>query len=220
MSGSRIVDHTQSYEEKMPGVKIPDTDRFFDFEVFKESYWIDSGLKRKGFFDFDGYRDRYNYSFTLSLPVPRNKNNSSERELLKKKVGDYIDTFKNKHIIKERDSDDSAENHSDEENLKYSDRDIINPFIKTLLTKIQEAYVARLLKDLREWLQYLAVKRRIDEYKAKNADKLPGSEYWNSIYAGGSNFCPLNSFVPGSPPAGFIYAGDKRFHQFILKQGE
>lgn len=214
---SKIVDHTQSYEEKMPGVKMPDTDRFFDYEVFKESYWIDSAIKG---FPSNEHRDRYNYSFTLSLPVPRNKNNSFERELLKKKVGDYIDTLKNKWIIKKRDEYDSSENYSPEENLKYSDRDIINPFIKTLLTKIQEAYVARLLKDLREWLQYLAVKRRIDEYKAKNADKLPGSEYWNSIYAGGSNFCPLNSFVPGSPPAGFIYAGDKRFHQFILKQGE
>lgn len=218
MSGSRIVDHsTHSYEEKMPGVKIPDTDRFFDYEVFKESYWVDSGLK--GFF-WDRYRDRYHYSFTLSLPVPRNKNNSFERELLKKKVGEYIDALKEKWTIKEREGEDQYKEHSTEEDTEYGDRDIINPFIKTLLTKIQEAYINRLLKDLREWLLYLSVKRRIEEYKAKSKSTLPGSEYWNSIYAGGSNFCPLNSFVPGSPPAGFIYAGDKRFHQFILKQGE
>lgn len=199
MSGSKIVDHYDNYEFKMASDNLVG-----NYETFSNGWWIDSEIKYESYIfasGIDPYRDRYHINIVLSLPVPF-KGNPSQLAFLKPKVESYIDALKT--TLYNSGSDGSK----------------INELIKTLLTGLKTDYARRLTNNLKEWNNYLKVKRYIAERKAKNADKLPGSEYWNSIYAGGSNFCPLNSFVPGSPPAGFIYAGDKRFHQFILKQGE
>lgn len=181
----------------------------FNYEIFRSAWWTDGGI---GGDAFDKERKRYHESVAMSLPVPF-KGNPSQLAFLKPKVESCIDYYKKN----------AKHNFPNNEPSLDPDRNATQKVIDLVRSRfddIKTDYARRLTNNLKEWNNYLRVKKDIAERKAKNADKLPGSEYWNSIYAGGSNFCPLNSFVPGSPPAGFIYAGDKRFHQFILKQGE
>lgn len=187
--------------------KMKSEDDFFNMEVFTKKGIAEGTSHSDSVFEAE-YVNRYNIDISVSLPVPFKGTPPKLKDLLKTKVKNFLD--------------DSYRSWASPGTGAFGnyDSDDVEKKIKELITEIKSDYVARLIKDIDEWTNFLTTKRRIEEYKAKNKSTLPGSEYWNSIYAGGSNFCPLNSFVPGSPPAGFIYAGDKRFHQFILKQGE
>lgn len=183
----------------------------FKYEIFRDGWWTDGNIN-------DDERKRYHQSVAVYLPIPF-KGNPSQLAFLKPKVESYMDHLiknaKHNFLNNEPARDQGSGFHKNEDITKK-----VNDLVETLLSNVKIDYVRKLTNNLKEWNNYLRVKKDIAKRKARNADKLSGSEYWNSIYAGGSNFCPLNSFVPGSPPAGFIYAGDKRFHQFILKQGE
>lgn len=180
---------------------------FFNMEVFTKKGIAEGTAHSDNLFGAE-YVNRYNIDISVSLPVPFKGSPPKIKNSLETKVKKYLDGL---YTFWAKPGTGSFGNY---------DSDDVEDKIKTLIIEIKNDYVTRLIKDIDEWTNFLATKRRITAYKAKDKSKLPGSEYWNSIYAGGSNFCPLNSFVPGSPPSGFIYAGDKRFHQFILKQGE
>lgn len=217
MSGSEIRDVYETYEYKMPDDNHPlienpgplDPNEFvgFNYETFRNSGFLDGGIDYDAHFITIGispYRYRYHKTFVISLPIPF-KGNPSQTQFLKSKVAKYINRLK--FVLT---------------GASGKDENIKDELTKTLLTNIETAYTKKLNENIKEWTHYLRVKRDIAKKNLRNTatDKLAGSEAYNSIYAGGKNFCPLNSFVPGSEPFGFIYAGDERFHQFILKQGE
>lgn len=167
----------------------------FNYQTFRDSGWVDGKPYSVGW--FDKYQRRYHESISVSLPIPF-KGNPSQQAFLEPKVKSYIEYLK-----------ENAKTGFT--NVVEDDFDKVIELVKQLLRNIDSDYLKKLTDDTCKWNNYLSVKRRIKQYKAKNK---------NSIYPGGSDFCPLNSFIPNSPPAGFIYAGDERFHQFILKQGE
>lgn len=90
-------------------------------------------------------------------------------------------------------------------------RSLINDTTEAMNTNYTEA-----MTDIKqEWVRWLKLIKRMKENKDKYKRllKLP---YYEK-YAGGKDFCPLNSLIPDAPLSEWKYAGDLRFYSFITK---